>query len=437
MGALCSRPDAEAERPAPAASRTADAPPVTLQKPGSSSSQTVGASSSFSSPSMARAAPVAPTVWTKAALSTRYTPMEKLGSGAFGVVMRVISKEAGREFADKVMKRAEAEAAGKLDRLLREIEIWQKPTHPNILRLIEVVETADELHLITEICRGGELFDQLDAVDTFSEHECRLVVAQIAGAVAHLHLAHGIAHCDIKPQNILCRSSKVTDAGCIKLSDFGAAQLFAAGAADAFVETCGTLEYYAPELVANHESRNAYSGATPFGAGVDCWALGCVLYELLFGEPPFWSKDEAAQLALIKAHELKFPPEVFDKVSAGAKGLIRLLLDADAAARPTVDEALRHPWLQGTEDAELRELLDASLPAAATRNRRRTSEVRKEARANLRSAITKVAAISAFSGGSASYSNSPSRRVSRDETASAAPAAPDVDPDAPFDPRAI
>ena len=102
MGALCSRPDAEAERPAPAASRTAEAPPVTLQKPGSSSSQTVGASSSFSSPSRAPAAPVAPTVWTTAALSTRYTPMEKLGAGAFGVVMRVISKEAGREFADKV-----------------------------------------------------------------------------------------------------------------------------------------------------------------------------------------------------------------------------------------------------------------------------------------------------------------------------------------------
>ena len=101
MGALCSRPDAEPERPAPAASRTADAPPVTLQKPGSSSA-TGGASSSFSSPSRAPAAPVAPTVWTKAALSTRYTPMEKLGAGAFGIVMRVISKEAGREFADKV-----------------------------------------------------------------------------------------------------------------------------------------------------------------------------------------------------------------------------------------------------------------------------------------------------------------------------------------------
>ena len=289
MGALCSRPDAEAERPAPAASRTAEAPPVTLQKPGSSSSQTVGASSSFSSPSRAPAAPVAPTVWTKAALSTRYTPMEKLGAGAFGVVMRVISKEAGREFADKVMKRAEAEAAGKLDRLLREIEIWQKPTHPNILRLIEVVETADELHLITEICRGGELFDQLDAVDTFSEHECRLVVAQIAGAVAHLHLAHGIAHCDIKPQNILCRSSQVTDAGCIKLSDFGAAQLFAAGAADAFVETCGTLEYYAPELCENRASAAATSArrrrtAPPSTCGRwAAWRTNCCAASRRFG----------------------------------------------------------------------------------------------------------------------------------------------------------
>ena len=380
MGALCSRPDAEAERPAPAASRTAEAPPVTLQKPGSSSSQTVGASSSFSSPSRAPAAPVAPTVWTTAALSTRYTPMEKLGSGAFGVVMRVISKEAGREFADKVMKRAEAEAAGKLDRLLREIEIWQKPTHPNILRLIEVVETADELHLITEICRGGELFDQLDAVDTFSEHECRLVVAQIAGAVAHLHLAHGIAHCDIKPQNILCRSSKVTDAGCIKLSDFGAAQLFAAGAADAFVETCGTLEYYAPELCENLISRQRgcdVSAATPYGPAVDLWALGCVAYELLCGEPPFWSKDDSEQVRLILAHDLAFPDECFAAVSAPAKELIRLLLAAEPARRLAIDGALAHGWLASVDDPQISAALAASLPAATRERRSSTSSVRR------------------------------------------------------------
>ena len=233
---------------------------------------THSASSSFSSPSRAPAALVAPTVWTKAALSTRYTPMEKLGAGAFGVVMRVISKEAGREVADKVMKRAEAEAAGKLDRLLREIEIWQKPTHPNILRLIEVVETAGELQPITEICRGGQLFDQLDAVDTFSEHECRLVVAQIAGAVAHLHLAHGIAHCDIKPQNILCRSSKVTDAGCIKLSDFGVSVI---GAADTD-SIAGTTGYMSPERL---------EGKVCSEKG-DIWALGIMLLECAKGLHP-------------------------------------------------------------------------------------------------------------------------------------------------------
>ena len=332
---------------------------------------TGGASSSFSSPSRAPAAPVAPTVWTKAAISTRYTPMEKLGSGAFGVVMRVISKEAGREFADKVMKRAEAEAAGKLDRLLREIEIWQKPTHPNILRLIEVVETADELHLITEICRGGELFDQLDAVDTFSEHECRLVVAQIAGAVAHLHLAHGIAHCDIKPQNILCRSSKVTDAGCIKLSDFGAAQLFAAGAADAFVETCGTLEYYAPELCENLISRQRgcdVSAATPYGPAVDLWALGCVAYELLCGEPPFWSKDDSEQVRLILAHDLAFPDECFAAVSAPAKELIRLLLAAEPARRLAIDG--RSPTDGSPASTTRRSARRSPSLPAATRERR-------------------------------------------------------------------
>ena len=369
------------------------------------------------------------------AFTSKYRAGARLGKGAFGVVSRVTRLADGAEFADKVVVKR-----GHWQRQLAEVEVWKRvsePAHPGILTLLDFVETADALHLVTEVMAGGELFEQLEANDAFSEAACRQVGVQLVAAVAYLHLTHKTAHLDLKPANVLCRDAAITTPGCIKLADFGFAKPFKDARAPEFAQQCGTLEYYAPELVANHESRNAYSGATPFGAGVDCWALGCVLYELLFGEPPFWSKDESAQLALIKAHELKFPPEVFDKVSAGAKGLIRLLLDADAAARPTVDEALRHPWLQGTEDAELRELLDASLPAAATRNRRRTSEVRKEAHANLRSAITKVAAISAFSGGSASYSNSPSRRASRDETASAAPATPDVDPDAPFDPRAI
>ena len=400
---------------APAATRTADAPPpasAPSSEPGRDSPEVAVAANDF---------------------ILKYRAGARLGKGAFGVVSRVTRLADGAEFADKVVVKR-----GHWQRQLAEVEVWKRvsePAHPGILTLLDFVETADALHLVTEVMAGGELFEQLEANDAFSEAACRQVGVQLVAAVAYLHLTHKTAHLDLKPANVLCRDAAITTPGCIKLADFGFAKPFKDARAPEFAQQCGTLEYYAPELVANHESRNAYSGATPFGAGVDCWALGCVLYELLFGEPPFWSKDEAAQLALIKAHELKFPPEVFDKVSAGAKGLIRLLLDADAAARPTVDEALRHPWLQGTEDAELRELLDASLPAAATRNRRRTSEVRKEARANLRSAITKVAAISAFSGGSASYSNSPSRRASRDETAAAAPVDPAADPDAPFDPR--
>ena len=198
--------------------------------------------------------------------------------------------------------------------------------------------------------------------------------------------------------------------------------------AQEFTENCGTLEYYAPELVKNLISTREGKPKHKYGASVDCWALGCIVYgrpplrptrrapkrpqppgslndssralspacdaELLYGEPPYWSKNDREQEDLILIHELQFdaevrryyrtpsrypadliprrfrrapsshlPPsrhahvrmaQVFGQVTSPAKGFIRLLLAPDPKMRMKVEEALRHPWLQRVGDAELR-----------------------------------------------------------------------------------
>lgn len=198
--------------------------------------------------------------------------------------------------------------------------------HPAVLQLIEIVTSPEGCHLLTELMEHGELFDVLDNC-AFSEQTCRMVALQIASALAHLHLRHKVAHCDVKPANVLCRCADPTVPGSLKLADFGFCQRFTRRTAREFTITCGTFEYFAPELVANRNSqarnpqRAEGSPLVRYGSHVDCWSLGCVVYEMLHGEPPYYSKDDETQLQLIAAHELHFPDESFGQVRSSPAGV--------------------------------------------------------------------------------------------------------------------
>ena len=127
--------------------------------------------------------------------------------------------------------------------------------------------------------------------------------------------------------------------------------------------------------------------------------------QLLFGEPPFFSKDDKAQVRLIQKHDLKFPPEVFDLVSAPSKGFIRLLLAPEPQMRMGIAEALRHPWLQslhgdeaGLSEAE-RGQLQQALPSGCLERRQLTVQTRREARSRLQAGALKLIASNALSGG--------------------------------------
>jgi len=334
-----------------------------------------------------------PTEHTAAPLVEKYVQTEKLGEGSFGVVHRVVHKASGREFADKVVEK-KAHATDKWATLLQEVTIWEAFAHPGVLKLVEVIDTETALHLITEMMCGGELFDQLEHVQAFTEKGVQLVAVQIASGLAHLHLKHQVAHCDIKPANILCCDSRITMPGCVKLADFGSAQRFSEAGVPEFTQECGTLEYYSPELCRSAlERTNATAAAAAAAAAgdeaaaiasasaqtqryseaVDCWALGCVIYELFYGEPPYWSSDDREQVTRILKHELCFP-EVFDKVSSHAKQLITALLEPDPRSRCCMNEVLRHRWFALMDDPVVQQLLVQPDPSSFVRNEHEARE---------------------------------------------------------------
>lgn len=129
----------------------------------------------------------------------------------------------------------------KLSRLKTELELWQQMRHPSVLQLLHVLETDDSVFVMCELA-SEELFDRMGAIGNLMESDCKLVVAQVASAVAHLHITHSVAHRDIKSANILCAHDQPTAPGCIKLADFGFTARFTDPRAAEFVDNCGTLE---------------------------------------------------------------------------------------------------------------------------------------------------------------------------------------------------
>jgi calcium-dependent protein kinase len=104
-----------------------------------------------------------------------------------------------------------------------EIDIMRQLDHPNIVRLFEVFQDEKRFYLVTELCTGGELFDEITKRSHFSERDAASIIKQVLSAVAYCH-AKQICHRDLKPENILFDSNKQTNS--IKLIDFGASQRF-------------------------------------------------------------------------------------------------------------------------------------------------------------------------------------------------------------------
>lgn len=270
--------------------------------------------------------------------------------------------------------------------------------HPSVVRLQSFFESSEHYFLVLErkslylsifnvfcwaqscciVMEGGELFHQIVKLTYFSENLARHVVLQVAQGIRYLHEERGVVHRDIKPENLLFEripivpskqpvrhqydEDKVDEGefihgiggggiGCVKIADFGLSKILW----DEKTKTpCGTVGYTAPEIV--KEER--------YSKSVDMWALGCVLYTLLCGFPPFYDESINILTEKVARGYYTFLSPWWDDVSAPgtfcslsrvpgcptvvAKDLVAHLLCVDPDKRYTIDEFLAHPWCNGT-----------------------------------------------------------------------------------------
>ncbi len=204
--------------------------------------------------------------------------VDQLGIGGMGIVYRAIYTKTKQVVALKVLTPTMVENEQVIVRFEREINILKKMRHPNIVRYFGGGKSQSQRFYAMELIDGGSLEDVLKKKKKLSWEQTIDCAREIAKALEHAH-SFGIIHRDLKPANIF-----ISKKGKLKLGDFGIARDTEATALTAAGKTVGTYAYMAPEQI---------SGQTPVSRKTDLYALGCVLYELLTGRPPFVASTPA------------------------------------------------------------------------------------------------------------------------------------------------
>jgi calcium-dependent protein kinase len=260
-------------------------------------------------------------------VTEHYKITKKIGDGGFGVVKLAVHKETNMP---RAIKSISLNQNVDLTRLLEEVNILKSIDHPNIVKIFEVVQDSRCLNIVMEFCSGGELFDKIKATNGFSENVAAKYMFDIVGAVKYCHEAN-IVHRDLKPENILFESEK-PDAQ-LKIIDFGTSQHFRPR--EKMRKFIGTSFYIAPEVIDKNYDEKC-----------DVWSLGVILYIMLCGLPPFFSRNDAEIFEKIKKMPVSFKGEVWTTVSDDAKKLIQKMLRKDPADRFSIQQVYNDPWLQ-------------------------------------------------------------------------------------------
>uniref|UniRef100_A0A8C5YSA1 non-specific serine/threonine protein kinase n=1 Tax=Marmota marmota marmota TaxID=9994 RepID=A0A8C5YSA1_MARMA len=269
-------------------------------------------------------------------LLEKYKIGKVIGDGNFAVVKECMDRSTGKEFALKIIDKAKC--CGKEHLIENEVSILRRVKHPNIIMLVEEMETATELFLVMELVKGGDLFDAITSSTKYTERDGSAMVYNLANALRYLH-SLSIVHRDIKPENLLvCEYPDGTKS--LKLGDFGLATVVEGP----LYTVCGTPTYVAPEIIAE----------TGYGLKVDIWAAGVITYILLCGFPPFRSENNLQEdlFDQILAGKLEFPAPYWDNITDSAKELISQMLQVNVEARCTAGQILSHPWVSDDTSQE-------------------------------------------------------------------------------------
>ncbi|CAM6098236.1 unnamed protein product [Calypogeia fissa] len=257
----------------------------------------------------------------------------KIGTGSYGKVVLHRSKNDNRLYAIKIFHKSRlrklrvAPAETAMMDVLREVSIMKKLDHPNIVRLVEVIDDpeSDHFYMVLEYVEGGWIFEGSGPPGGIGDDIARRYFEDVVAGLAYLH-RNNIVHGDIKPENLL-----ISGEGRVKICDFGVSQIFK-DANDELRRSPGTPVYTAPECCI---------GVTYHGKAADVWALGCTLYCMVLGKYPFVGTSLQSTYEKIVKDEFWYSgdmdPDLLD--------LLQKLLCKDATQRLTIYEAAQHPWV--------------------------------------------------------------------------------------------
>ncbi|CAD5125381.1 DgyrCDS13618 [Dimorphilus gyrociliatus] len=269
---------------------------------------------------------------------------DTLGKGSFGVVKLAYNEVDDKNYAMKIVSKRRLlrksntslrtppnrRRTNPLEKIYREIAILKKQAHPNVVRLVEVLDDpdAENFYMVFEFVQQGPVMDEIPTDNWLSEQDAWRYFRDTLSGLEYLHYQK-IIHRDIKPSNLL-----LSEEGRIKIADFGVSDEFI-GSDARFDSSAGTPAFMAPEAL---KSGQQYDGKP-----ADIWALGVTLYCFVYGQLPFIDPSIIGLYKKIQESDVSFPKE--PTVSETLKDLILHLLDKDVNKRYTITEIKKHPWV--------------------------------------------------------------------------------------------
>lgn len=256
-----------------------------------------------------------------------YDVLSPLGKGGYGCVYRAICLRSKTEVAIKMINKKMMQAAGMIDRVRQEVMIHMQLKHPAILEMYTGFEDANYVYLVLELCHNGELQGYLKG-KTLSEEKTADIIRQVVEGLVYLH-SYQILHRDLSLSNLLLTKNMQ-----VKIADFGLATQLKKPDERHFT-MCGTPNYISPEIA----MRSMH------GPEADVWSLGCMLYTLLVGKPPFETEAIRSTLTRVVMADYVMPPHLSDN----ARDLIDKLLKKNPKDRIHLKKINKHAFMTCTE----------------------------------------------------------------------------------------
>ncbi|KAF8727959.1 hypothetical protein HU200_018531 [Digitaria exilis] len=262
-------------------------------------------------------------------VTEHYTLGRELGEGKFGTTYLCTEISTGCQYACKSILKTKFVNMQDIEDVRREIQIMHYLSgQKNIVTIKDAYEDEEAVHIVMELCEGGELYDRITKA-TCSEQKAAELMRIIVGIIENCH-SLGVMHRDLKPENFLLQDKD--DDLSIKVIDFGLSVFFKPG--EVFTEVVGSPYYIAPEVLQKH-----------YGPEADIWTAGVILYVLLSGTPPFWADTQRGVYDKVLDGHFDLESEQWHRISDSAKDLIRKMLCPCPSERLKAHDVLKHPWM--------------------------------------------------------------------------------------------